>query len=548
MKYPIAVLIILLCSSQLFSQHGTLTLSNDFQVTEGYYKHETVTNSVYFNNNFYTATNSTMSAGKWLFTKLYDVKFSVTLSQFDKDMKPIKEVVLENGDKNFGPLIPKLISFNDKLYLTYFKAADDKSSFNVYMAALDEKSLALGEPKLICNIKQDNVGIMKIESVIEAGLVYFVISPDNARLLAVCKSAPNKVQTVVLDDKLQTVKQNLVSVSLQSFEIPSAVLTDDNRACLILDTEKDGTSILCVGPDGEQKEIHYNAAGSFAPYYTRAKLAKDGKNIFIYSTTTEAGQSASWCNGFMVARLDPATFKLSKPIAYALTPEFIQTVSEKGGGIKHKGNHFLSNFTPQMLELDNGDIAIVGSPERSASDVSESLPNMNGQTHMVATNTVTVGPVIVLYPKMNGNTYDQVIVPRAIILSKVQQSGSGAIQVVSSPRQSDVTTGFLATNLGNEIVIVYNDNSKNLSKGVDAKLEVSTSTSDLELAEALINKEKKLEYRKLISEIKEGRATFYLGSSIPANSSSIVFPIGKEGRGFKAMKMYYTNWCFLDIK
>jgi hypothetical protein len=24
--------------------------------------------------------------------------------------------------------------------------------------------------------------------------------------------------------------------------------------------------------------------------------------------------------------------------------------------------------------------------------------------------------------------------------------------------------------------------------------------------------------------------------------------IGKEGQGFNAMKTYYTNWCFLDIK
>lgn len=547
MKHRIALLLFLLCTSKLFSQHGNLTLSNDFKVAESQYKHETVSNSVYYNSNFYTVTNSAISGGKWLFTKLYDVKFSITISQFDKDMNMIREVVLENGDKNFGPLIPKLISFHDKLYLTYFKAAD-KASFSVYLAALDENSLTLGEPKLICTIKQDNVGITQIESVINAGLVYFVISPDNARLLAVCKSAPNKVQTILLDDKLQTFKQSLVSVNLPEFEIPSAVLTDDNRACLILDA-KEGTRILCISPDGAKMEIRYSAAANFAPYITRAKLAKDGKSIFIYSTTTESGQSDSWCNGFMVARLDPATFKLSKPLTYALTPEFIQTVSEKGGGIKHKGEYFMSNFTPQMLELDNGDIAIVGSPERTVSNVSTSAPNMNNQTHMVATTTLTVGPVIVFFPNMNGKTFNQVIIPREIILSKGQTSGSGAIQVVAAPRQSDVTTGFLATKLGDDIVIIYNDNIKNLSKDVSEKMTVSKSASDLELAEALVNKDKKLEYRKLISETKKGRATFYLGNSIPtANSSTIVFPIGKEGQGFNALKTYYTNWCFLDIK
>jgi hypothetical protein len=547
MRHAVALLLFFFCASKLFSQHGTLTLSNDFKVTEGQYKHETVSNSVFCNNNFFTVTNSTMSAGKWLFTKLYDVKFTVTVSQFDKDMNKIKEVVLENGEKNFGPLIPKLIAFNNKLYLAYFKTTD-KASFSVYLAALDENDLSLGEPKLICNIKQDNVGITQIESVITGSLVYFVISPDNSRLLAVCKAAPNKVQATLLDDKLQTVKQSLVPVNLPTFEIPSAVLTNDNRACLILDAQE-GARILCINPDGAKTEIRYNAAASFAPYITRAKLANDGKSIFIYSTTIESGGSDSWCNGFMVAQLDPATFKLSKPLTYSLTPEFIKAVSEKGGGIKHRGDYFMSNFTPQLLQLDNGDIAIIGSPERIESNTSTSAPNMHGQTHMIATTTLTVGPVIVLFPDPKGKTYEPVIIPREIELSKAQSSGSGSIQVVSAPRQSDVTTGFLATQLGQEIVVVYNDNIKNLSKDADAKTTVSKSASDLELAEALVNKDKKLEYRKLISETKKGRATFYLGNSIPAaNSSTIVFPIGKEGQGFNALKTYYTNWCFLDIK
>ncbi|HEV9035642.1 MAG TPA: hypothetical protein VGQ51_03440 [Puia sp.] len=546
MKHRIVLLFFLFCSSKLFCQHGTLTLSNDFKIAEGQYKHETVTNSVYFNNNFYTVTNSAPSAGKWLFTKLYDVKFSLTVSEFDKDMNKIREVVLENGDKNFGPLIPKLISFHDRLYLTYFKAAD-KTSFSVYLAALDENNLTLGEPKLICTIKQDNVGLGQIESVINAGLVYFVISPDNARLLAVCKAAPNKVQAVLLDDKLATIKQSLVSVNLQDFEIPSAVLTNDNRACLVLDS-KDGTRLLCIGPDGAKTEIRYNAAASFAPYITRARLVRDGKSIIIYSTTIESGGSDSWCTGIMVARLDPATFRLSKPLTYALTPEFIQAISEQGGGTKHKHDYFMSNFTPQLLELDNGDVAIIGSPEMISEKSSTSAPNMNGQTHEIATTTVTVGPVIVLFPDKNGKTYNPVIVPREIILSKSQSSGSGAIRVVASPRQSDVSTGFLATQIGGDIVIIYNDNVKNLSKDAGEKLTVSKSPGDLELAEALVNKDKKLEYRKLISETTKGRATFYLGSSVPSNSSSIVFPIGKEGQGFNALKTYYTNWCFLEIK
>lgn len=547
MKHRIALLFCLFFASKLFSQHGTLTFSNDFKVTEGLYKHETVTNAVFYNDNFYTVTNPAIGSGKWLFTKLYDVKFPVTVSQYDKDMNLVREVVLDNGEKSFGPLIPKLISFNNKLYLAYFKSTD-KGSFNVYFARVDETTLTLGEPKLICNIKQDNVGIFQIESVIAGGLVYFVISPDDTRVLAICKAAPNKVQSMLLDDKLQTIKESVIPVNLESFAIPSAVLTNDNRACLVL-ASKDGSRILCVSPEGQKTEVRYNAVGNFMPFVPRVKLANDGKSIFVYSTTSDAGSTDPWCNGFMIARLDVATFKLSKPIAYALRPDFVKAVSEKGGGIKHKGDYFMSNFAPQLLQLDNGDIAIVGSPERIVTTTSTSAPNTDNQTHMLATTTLTVGPVVVLFPDEKGKSYDQVLIPREIVLSKSQSSGSGAIQVVASPRQSDVAAGFLATHIGQEIVIVYNDNVKNLAKDVDEKTTVSKSAGDLELAEALVNKDKQLEYRKLISELKKGRATFYLGSSVPAaNTSTVVFPIGKEGQGFNGLKTFYTNWCFLDIK
>jgi hypothetical protein len=546
MKHLIVFAIFLFYSLHLFSQHSTLTLSKEFKVAEGAYKHQIVTHSVYFNNNFYSVTNSAASGGKWLFSKLYDVKFSVTISQFDKDMNQVKEVVLENGEKNFGPMLPELLTFNNKLYVAYFKAAD-KTSFSVYLAALDENTLTPDQPKLIGTIKQDNVGVFEIESVVNSGLVYFVISPDDTKLLAVCKNAPNKVQTTLLDDKLQTLKQNLISISLSSFQIPSAVLTDDNRACLILESEE-GTRILGIGPNGEKTEIRYNAAGELAPNITRAKLAKDGKSIFIYSTTTESGQRPVWCNGFMIARLDPVNFKLSKPLTYPMPGDFIQTVAEKGGGLKHKKDYAISLFTPQLLEMENGEIAIVGSPERITVDVSRSAPNMNNQTHNTATTTLTVGPVLVMFPDKNGKTFDPVIIPREIMLSKSQKSGSGAIRVISAPRQSDVTAGFIATQLEGNVVVVYNDNVKNLSKDADEKTTITKSTGDLELAEALVNKERKLEYRKLISELKQGRATFYLGNSIPGNSSSIIFPIGKEGQGFNAMNTYYTNWCFLEIK
>jgi len=66
--------------------------------------------------------------------------------------------------------------------------------------------------------------------------------------------------------------------------------------------------------------------------------------------------------------------------------------------------------------------------------------------------------------------------------------------------------------VGEDILILYTDNTKNLSESVDEKVKESKWASDLELAEALIDKEKKLEYRKLVSQIDKRRTTYYLES------------------------------------
>jgi hypothetical protein len=547
MKRLIPILLLLLSSSKLFSQHASLSVSNEFKIKEGDdgYENQTISHSVFHNNSFYTVTNSRPS-GKWLFTKLYDVQFTITATQFDKDMKKIKEVELEDGKKDFGPLMPSLLSFNDKLYIAYFKGVD-KSSFNLYLAAIDENDLSLGEPKTICTLQQENVGIFKIMPIIDGGLVYFTVSPDNARLLVACKSAPGKIQTIVLDDHLNLLKRAEVSVNSSTFDIPSALLTNDNGACLVLHS-KEGSSILGIGPDGKKTEIRYNANGNLSSDKLRVQLAQDGKSIFIFSTATELDLPTTLCNGFTVSRYDAGSFKLIKTLNCAFTPELIQTISERGGGYEHRKNYFMYNFTPQLLEIDNENFAIIGSPENRSQDSYNSTPNMQGQTQTITVARLNVGPVVVFFPDKNGKLLDQVVIPREIALKKTAGSGTGAIQIVQSPKLSSASSGLIASLLGDDIVIIYTDNTKNLSRSVDEKITESKSAGDLELAEALINKDRKLEYRKLIGESNLHKTTFYLGDVIPTNSSSFVFPVGKEGEMWSTGKTIYTNWCFLDLK
>lgn len=529
------------------AQYSQLTLSNDFKIAEKEYKDQTVTNSIFHKNEFYTATNSGLGGYKWLFTKLYDVRFAVTVAKYDRDMNLIKEVEIDKGEKKFGPLAPELIHFNNTLFLAYFKSAGN-TSFDLYLSAINEPDMTLKEPKKICTIEQENVGIFKIEGILKSGLIYTAISPDGSKMLVASKNSPGKLQTTILDGSLNMLKQSSIKVKYPSFDIPSAVITPNNQIALVVTSEQE-TSVLAVNAEGKSSELKYAGFQSLKPYNTRMTLARDGNSIYVTSTAIQSEEeNQTWCRGLFMAQIDCNTMKMSKPVPYEFTPEFIQEVSEKGGGKKHKREFFMYNFAPMLVEQENGDPVILGSPQMITVSVSTSAPDRNNRSHQQATTTMNAGPIVAFYPEKKGKSFEKVIIPRSIELSKSARSGSGSIQLVSAPGLSNSSAGFVVTSKEGKLVIIYNDNATNLSKDPTQKIVKTDKASELSLAEAVIDSDKQLQYRKVLSDIKKGRSAYMLGNAIPTTSTTaIIFPVGKDGVMFNGMKTFYTNWCFLTL-
>jgi len=542
MKTISLVSLLLLFAVSSFSQHSQLSLSNDFKIKETEYADQTISHSVHHNNYFYTVTNDYLKTPKWLFTKIYDLKFPITLSKFDRDMKLLKEVKLENGADIFGPLAPQLIFFNNQLYLVYFRN-NNATSFNFYIAPVNENDLTLGETKLVSTIQQENLGAMKIASFFTAGLAYFTTSQDNSKLLVACKSAPNILHTTIFDAQLNIVTQAKTQVGLAEFDIPSAILTIENNSLLVLNSEKE-TRILGINSEGKKTETKYQGWGEFIPHHTKATLARDGKTIYIYSTTNHPSKFATTrTNGMLISKIDPITFKASKPLVFEFTQEFIQSISAQGGGEKNRKDYYMYRFIPNLIELDNGTIALTGSPQ----DISTRFNPPSPDSKSSATTIVKTGPVIVFYPNMNGKSFEHVIVPRRISISRTNMGGSGAIQIVQSPIASIANSGYLSKSMGDDIMIIYSDNETNLIKGEGEKSVTTRSAGDLSLAEAVINKDKKLEYRKMVGKNQQKGFSYYLGNTVQSSTSSLIFPVGKVSAGLTSYKIKFTNWCFLEI-
>lgn len=120
--------------------------------------------------------------------------------------------------------------------------------------------------------------------------------------------------------------------------------------------------------------------------------------------------------------------------------------------------------------------------------------------------------------------------------------------VTDSVTGKPIAAGYSAVKLGENIVIIYNDGEKDMKKSEIEKIAETSSPKDIILVEALINKDKKLEYRKQIGNGTDSRYTYYLGNTIPLTGTSMLFPIGKQGLRFNERETYYTNWCLLTLQ
>jgi hypothetical protein len=114
------------------------------------------------------------------------------------------------------------------------------------MSVIDENDLTLKEPKKICTIQQENVGLFKLESILEAGLVHIVNSADNSKVLIACNAGTNNLLTFIMDNDLNILKQTVVKTATQGFDIKSAIVTNDNLECLVLKSDKE-TKIVFNG-------------------------------------------------------------------------------------------------------------------------------------------------------------------------------------------------------------------------------------------------------------------------------------------------------------
>ncbi|MEJ0104077.1 MAG: hypothetical protein WDO19_16615 [Bacteroidota bacterium] len=70
---------------------------------------------------------------------------AITIKKYGKDLGTVKSFQLSGGEKMYGPVRPLLKTYNDKLYLLYYKEQEG-GKIQLLSSEVNTESLQLSEP------------------------------------------------------------------------------------------------------------------------------------------------------------------------------------------------------------------------------------------------------------------------------------------------------------------------------------------------------------------------------------------------------------------
>ncbi len=537
---------------QAIAQQSVLTLSEEFKVKDKGWKDQYIDHAVHADEHFFTVTNSTVSGEtkmKYVFVKLYDINYAITVSKFDKNMNPVKQIELNNGAKEFGPIVPEIFLFQNTPHIAYFKSAD-KASYTLYVAPINKNTLELGKPTKLTTFQQENVGIFKIEKILNSPHIFITQSPDNSKLMVIAQNDEASVESYIFDQELKLLKKSKIRITATDYTISNPLLTNDLVQCMLINQEGK-TNLVCQSIDGKKLETKLFGTGDMYPNSIDTKISKDGKKIIIAASSIDPVGRVS-CNGFLMYYLDCNNLQLSETKKYLYPTPFIESLKDYGAAIKEKKNIIVYNFLPMIVELENGNIAIVGSPERTEySQSSYTSTSASGASQMRSTSSVKtyIGSLLVFFPDATSGTFTYSIVPRKFEFSKSSDVPVRFITIVPSLGTiSKSTAKFIALNQGNEVAIFYNTLRENLNLSDSKKIETATGDKNLIIAETRINAGTNLPVCRQLGPDPAGKFSYFIGNDVPTNSQSIIFPIGKERLRWavNASRDVFSYWCFIN--
>jgi hypothetical protein len=413
--------------------------------------------------------------------RLDGTKHAVIIHKTDPTGREIAINKLEGGERVFGPIPTKPIEFGGKILLFYFKYLD-KDSMKFYVSEVDRSSLQLINTKHLFSYQQDNVGVFKMMKALDRVITPYV-SEDESKLLVVFPGNKEEFFSCVFDTNLQIIRQKTSKLAgIEDLTVSDVYLDNNGNSVIALSKEIFSSEtfnstitkkiLIQKSNNTERLTDAETWASGVELHNARFKGSKDQTKIYVFGD--HSGTVAN--GGIWLSEIQSDKLNVTKPKTFSYPEDFKRRVYDIGFGERKRGDYGIVDADLQLTEFENGDLAICGSPLLRHDGTSTDI---NGKVSGYI--SFFAGPVMMAFLK-GKNEPVFTMIPR-------YQNYCGGSTSLFIPYQD-------------KLVIIYNDYAKYINDELTDKVNPVriNMVRELSLAGAVVNKNGKIESRKMLAE------------------------------------------------
>ena len=390
-------------------------------------------------------------------------RMTVTLVQYDKDMKVTKENKLSGGDNAYSAFYSSLQLIGNKIWFIYVAPGEKNDIGNIMAIEINPATLETSAPKVLA--ASDAMGVsVPLFNGMAAKKILFKKSPDQKRYMLLVGAAKEQFYLCTLDEQLNVVWDKKASIpGTAANKIQSAVI--DNAGNIFVSytggNEDNGTADVMVFKQTGAPIHKVLRLADARPYETLLLLSKKGDSLHIAGTYFDKTDNIG---GAFKSSIAIAGFKLSDvrktPFPATIIERF---ANDDWGSTKGKRYGLYPQFSSELVETGEG-ICIVA--EFRSMDM-----NATGIEH--------VGGILGIY--FDGRQTSFFRIPK-------YRRNAG----------SSMGDSYYAVSAQGKLIVFYNDSEENLNQDIALKPASSTVYKNVMLVAAIVEPDGALKREKVI--------------------------------------------------
>ncbi len=305
---------------------------------------------------------------------------AITIKKYGKDLGTVKSFQLSGGEKMYGPVRPLLKTYNDKLYLLYYKEQEG-GKIQLLSSEVNTESLQLSEPVELQNIQPNernlgyysrNVNLDNENRILHISFYregpkgvyktfFFELSPDSSKALLVWSTGfDNKVFYSILDKNMKKIKSGEQELStVKSVALGSACIDNSGNIYFIYHysiKRQRITELLAIGNAGKTniKEITIPECEVSATF---ARVKQGGNTLFLTGTYKQNSKNLS---GVFKQQFNLATSKFTDAEKTVFPQDLVEILDDEEWGSKKKNYGLSEGWFVEPFVLEDGTLTLVG--------------------------------------------------------------------------------------------------------------------------------------------------------------------------------------------